>query len=77
VHSEATVLAFLQKERGLLKLCYKFQPIIRDDVLRNFDAKKLTHSAREIIPDPTAGVIVDPSDQKNRKSNRAQANISG
>jgi membrane peptidoglycan carboxypeptidase len=77
VHSAATVLAFLQKERGLLKAGYKFQPIIRDDVLRNFDAKKLTRSAREIIPDPTTGVIIDPSDQKHRKSNRAQADISG
>jgi membrane peptidoglycan carboxypeptidase len=77
VHSAATVLAFLQKERGLLQPGYKFQPIIRDDVLRNFDAKKLTHSAREITPDPTTGVIVDPSDQKNGKSDRAQADISG
>ena len=34
VHSAATVLAFLQKERGLLKPGYKFQPIMRDDVLR-------------------------------------------
>ena len=34
VHSAATVLAFLQKERGLLKPGYKFQPIIRDEVLR-------------------------------------------
>ena len=40
VHSAATVLAFLQKERGLLKPGHRFQPIIRDDVLRNFDAKR-------------------------------------
>ena len=39
VHSAATVLAFLQKERGLLKPGYKFQPIARDEVLRNLDAK--------------------------------------
>jgi membrane peptidoglycan carboxypeptidase len=32
VHSAATVLAFLQQERGLLKPGYKFQPIIRDAV---------------------------------------------
>ena len=31
VHSAATVLAFLQKERGLLKSRYKFQPLLRDD----------------------------------------------
>jgi len=46
MHSAATVLAFLQKERGLLKPGYKFQPIIQDDVLTNFDAKKLTNSAQ-------------------------------
>jgi membrane peptidoglycan carboxypeptidase len=40
VHSAATVLAFLQKERGLLRPGYKFQPIIRDDVLTDFDAKR-------------------------------------
>jgi len=40
VHSAATVLAFLQQERGLLKTGYKFQPIIRDDVLAGIDAKK-------------------------------------
>ena len=39
VHSAATVLAFLQKERGLLRPGYTFQPIMRDDVLRRFDAK--------------------------------------
>ena len=47
VHSAATVLAFLQKERGLLKPGYKFQPIIRDDVLKSFEAKKPTQSAAE------------------------------
>jgi hypothetical protein len=46
VHSAATVLAFLQKERGLLKPGHTFQPIIRDDVLRKFDAKKPTRSAQ-------------------------------
>lgn len=46
VHSAATVLAFLQKERGLLKPGYKFQPIIRDEVLAKFDATKTTKSAQ-------------------------------
>jgi membrane peptidoglycan carboxypeptidase len=46
VHSAATVLAFLQKERGLLQPGYKFRPIIRDDVLVNFDAKRVTSSAQ-------------------------------
>jgi hypothetical protein len=68
----------LQKERGLLKPGYKFQPIIRDAVLRNFDAKTPKHSAQKILPDPTTGVIIDPSDQEHRKSNPTQAaNISG
>jgi membrane carboxypeptidase/penicillin-binding protein len=42
VHSAATVLAFLQKERGLLKPGYKFQSLVRDNVLTNLDAKALT-----------------------------------
>ena len=46
VHSAATVLTFLQKERGLLKSGYKFQPMIRDDVLRSFDGKRVTPSAQ-------------------------------
>ena len=33
VHSAATVLAFLQKERGLLQPGHRFAPIFRDDVL--------------------------------------------
>ena len=78
VHSAATVLAFLQKERGLLKPGYMFQPIIRDDVLKDFDAKKLMHSAQKrIIPDPTPGAIIDPADPTDRQSNPTQANTSG
>ena len=77
VHSAATVLAFLQKERGLLKPGHKFQPIIHDSLLRNFDVKKLMHSAQKIIPDPTTGVMTDPSDPKDGKSNGTQADISG
>jgi hypothetical protein len=41
VHSAATVLAFLQKERGLLRPENRFQPIVRDDVLRSLDARKV------------------------------------
>ena len=65
LHSAATVLAFLQKERELLKPGYRFQPIIRDAVLRDFDAKKLMHSAQKIVPIPTTNVIIVPSDPKN------------
>jgi membrane peptidoglycan carboxypeptidase len=45
VHSAATVLAFLQKERGLLKPGYKFQPIVRDTVLAD-DTKKVARVAQ-------------------------------
>jgi len=37
-HSAATVLAFLQKERGLLRAGYRFQPMIRDDAPRQLEA---------------------------------------
>ena len=76
LHSAATVLAFLQKERGLLKPGYRFQPIIRDAVLRDFDAKKLMHSAQKIVPIPTTNVIIVPSDPE-KQSDPMQANISG
>jgi penicillin-binding protein 1A len=33
VHSAATVLAFLQKDRGLLQPSHRFAPVFRDDVL--------------------------------------------
>jgi len=39
VHSAATVLAFLQKERGLLQPGYRFRPIVRDEVLVKEDTK--------------------------------------
>ena len=38
VHSAATVLAFLQKERGLLQPGYRFAPIFRDQALRELEA---------------------------------------
>ena len=77
VHSAATVLAFLQQERGLLKPGYKFQPIIRDDVLSSFDAKKVINSVQKIIPEPATGVRIDPSDLKDTKSQRILPNVSG
>jgi len=48
VHSAATVLAFLQNERGLLKPGYKFQPIIRDATLMKFSVGNSSRSPREI-----------------------------
>ncbi len=53
VHSAATVLAFLQKERALLKPGYRFQPIVRDEVLRNLDAKTTNRPMGERNDDPT------------------------
>jgi len=51
VHSAATVLAFLQTERGLLQPGYKFQPLMRDDTPANLDAKASTPPGQEIIAD--------------------------
>ncbi len=39
LHSAATVLAFLQKERGLLKQGFKFQPIVPDGIPATLGAK--------------------------------------
>ena len=57
VHSAATVLAFLQKERGLLKPGHKFHPIIRDEATIKLDATKST-SAAVLTPDES--LIVEP-----------------
>src|SRR6266536_349824 len=48
VHSAATVLAFLQKERGLLRPGYTFEPLMRDAALRSFEAKEPRPSPREL-----------------------------
>ncbi len=58
LHSAATVLAFLQKERGLLKPGYTFQPIMRDAVLADFDTKTLMRSAQQIVPHSTTGMSI-------------------
>jgi membrane peptidoglycan carboxypeptidase len=50
VHSAATVLAFLQKERGLLQPGYRFRPILRDDVLEKLEAKKPKASPDGVTP---------------------------
>src|SRR5262249_4912171 len=46
VHSAATVLAFLQAERGLLKHGYKFRPLIEDAVLADLKAQTLANNER-------------------------------
>lgn len=77
VHSAATVLAFLQNERGLLKPGYKFRPILHDDVLVNFEARKRLHSVQKALPDPAPGALIDPSGLEDRKSVRTGADLSG
>ncbi len=64
VHSAATVLAFLQKERGLLRPGYTFQPLMRDAAIRSLEAEKLTPSPRAVAAviqtsDPVPDVGVD------------------
>jgi len=57
VHSAATVLAFLQKERGLLRPGYTFQPIMSDAALASSEAQKPKPSPWE------AGATSDASDR--------------
>ena len=76
VHSAATVLAFLQKERGLVKPGYKFRPIIRDDVLANLDETKSTRAARDIIPVAASAAVVESIEQKDAKSEPASPDVS-
>jgi hypothetical protein len=67
VHSASTVLAFLQKERGLLRPGNKFQPITRDDVLASFEARQRNalQSGRKVAPGPATRASVDPADPAN------------
>jgi len=62
-HSAATVLAFLQKERGLLRPGYTFRPIIRDEVLKQADANKAA-PAPAIVPVAAVGPMVEASATK-------------
>ena len=68
VHSAATVLAFLQAERGLLQPGYTFEPLIRDDRLANSNAKASTPAAQQIVPDATTGAAIDSSARKEGRS---------
>ena len=62
VHSAATVLQFLQTERGLLKPGNRFRPLYQDEVLLNFDARRFTPPQTEGTVDPNGGTLVDPTD---------------
>ena len=61
VHSAATVLAFLQKERGLLRPEHRFQSIIGDDVPVRLDAEKPKRAFREAIAVAKEGALIDAS----------------
>ncbi len=63
VHSAATVLAFLQKERGFLRPGYKFQPIMRGEVPKTFDVKEPKQSPRDITPMATVGAAIEASEE--------------
>lgn len=60
VHSAATVLAFLQKEYGLLRPGYRFQPIVRDEAPVRIEAKH-TRPGRESGAASATGAGVDGS----------------
>ena len=61
VHSAATVLAFLQKERGLLRPEYKFQPIVAGEPTASFGAKMAEPSPPDLTPIATPGKDVEGS----------------
>jgi membrane peptidoglycan carboxypeptidase len=62
VHSAATVLAFVQKERGLLRPGYKFQPITTGEASASFGAKKPKQLPWDLTPVATRGGDVEGSD---------------
>ena len=62
VHSAATVLSFLQKERGLLRPGYKFQPITSGEASASFGAKKPKLLPWDLTPVATRGGDVEGSD---------------
>jgi membrane peptidoglycan carboxypeptidase len=62
VHSAATVLSFLQKERGLLQPGYKFQPITPGEASASFGTKKPKPLPWDLTPVATRGGDVEGSD---------------
>lgn len=64
-HSAATVLDFLKKNRGYLQPGFRFQPMVKDEVILNMEARGSAASpvpAQEATPDPDTPVIIDPAD---------------
>ena len=50
LHSAATVLAFLQKERGLLQPGFRFRPIMQDGANRNVEPSKTGPEITTAVP---------------------------
>lgn len=59
-HAAATVLSFLQKERGYLKPGFKFQPMVKDDVFTDLISRG-TAPQPEVVIDPENSGVIDPS----------------
>ena len=76
VHSAATVLAFLQKERGLLQPGYKFQPITTGEASVRFGAPKSKPPSRDLAPAATPGRDVEGSDPPSGVSSSANVRSS-
>ncbi|HET7096075.1 MAG TPA: transglycosylase domain-containing protein [Casimicrobiaceae bacterium] len=70
VPSAATVLAFLQKERGLLQPGFKFRTIMREDA--TIDAKQPKHSPPDTPSAAAASAIVEASAPAKRHGSSVQ-----
>jgi hypothetical protein len=68
VHSAATVLAFLQKERGLLQPGFTFQPITRDAAPGTVEVQKPEPQPRPGAATVTTGRTIDTSLSAKRRS---------
>jgi len=68
VHSAATVLAFLQKERGLLRPGYAFKPLMHDAMPGTVELQKPETRPRAGAPNATTGRAIDASVSAKRRS---------
>ena len=71
VPSAATVLAFLQKERGLLQTGYRFRTIIREDAV-GLGAKKSKPLPADSTPAAASAAIIEASAPAKRGGESAQ-----
>jgi membrane peptidoglycan carboxypeptidase len=73
LHSAATVLAFLHKERRLLRPGHTFQPIIGDEISSSFASKGPRPSPRESTAATTPGAVIEAFDPTTAISAAAAA----